>query len=91
MNKWKFKNGFTAVECLTFPLAFKAMYYEVQNKLKEGKSFGEIIKGISIVSPIKDIHGEFRKYNYTEANEMAKNAGLFNADGTLNKKSFKLN
>ena len=90
MNKlWIFRNGYTITECTSFPFAFRAMYYTVKKALEAKKPLNEIIKTMSIKSPIKDIYGNFKVYSYEEANQMARNTGLLYADGAINSKEFK--
>ena len=88
-NIWIFRNGFTITECTSFPFAFRAMYYTVKKALENKKPLNEIVKSMSIKSPIKNIHGEYKVYSYEEANAMAKNTGLLYTDGSINSKEFK--
>lgn len=88
---WIFKDGYTTrIECTSFPYAFRLMYNTIKNGVKNGKSNIELTKNMSIVSPIKDIHGDYRIYYYDDAVRMATNSGLLSADGQLNSKEFKL-
>jgi GMP synthase PP-ATPase subunit len=88
-NIWIFKNGmFAPIECTSFPYAFRRMYDTVKTELGKGKKLSDITKSMVILSPLKDIHGDNRKYTYVTAMDMAKTQGLIDADGGINKKAF---
>jgi len=89
-NLWIFRDGVSpGVQCNSFPFAFRAMFYSVRDGLKNGRKLVDMEKSMIIISPIKNIHGDKRKYSYTEATKMAKGSGLLNADGNINSKEFK--
>ena len=86
---WILKDGFTQQEFSSFPFAFRQMYYSVKQGVEKGKNLADLIKGIQIVSPLKDVHGDPRTYSYATAIMMAKDQGLLTADGSINSKEFK--
>lgn len=87
---WIFKNGNATLECTSFPYAFRTMCNTINGLVKtSGKPKQDIIKAMSIVSPMKDRLGNQMKYTYYEAVEMAKNQGLIMADGQLNSREFR--
>ena len=89
-NSWTFKDGYTEeIVCTSFPYAFRALYNAVKKGLESGRSFGEMEKKLYIVSPIRDIYGDIKSYNYDECMQKAKDSGLLTADGTINSKEFK--
>jgi hypothetical protein len=89
-NLWIFRDGVSpGIECNSFPFAFRAMFYSVKDGLKKGRKLVDMEKSMSIISPIKDIHGDRKKYSYTDATKLAKSSGLLTADGTVNSKEFK--
>lgn len=89
-NKWIFRDGVSpGIECFTFPFAFRAMFYSVKKGLETGRKLVDMEKSMVIISPIKDIHGDRKKYSYTDATKMAKESGLLTADGNINSKEFK--
>ena len=89
-NLWIFRDGVSpGVQCNSFPFAFRAMFYSVKKGLETGRKLVDMEKSMVIISPIKDIHGDKRKYSYAEASKMAKGSGLLTADGNINSKEFK--
>jgi hypothetical protein len=87
-NKWILKNGASTQEFDSFPYAFRTMYAIVK-KAVETKNSDTVIKGLSIISPQKDNHGDPRKYNYAAATQMATASGLLTPEGTINSREFK--
>jgi hypothetical protein len=87
MNKWTFKNGPSKQEFDSFPLAFRTMF-AVAKKAVETKNSGEVIKKLSIISPLNDVHGNPRKYDYAAATQMATDSDLLTPDGTINSRAF---
>ena len=89
-NSWILKDGFLPQQEFTsFPFAFRQMYQSVKREVEKGKNLTELIKGIKIISPLKDVHGDLRTYSYHAAIEMARDQGLLSADGNINSKEFK--
>ena len=87
MNKWTFKNGTSKQEFDSFPLAFQVMF-AVARKASVTKTSADVIKKLSIISPIKDAHGDPRRYDYTAATQFAKDSNLLDLNGDINKKAF---
>lgn len=86
---WKFKDGVGAVECTSFPFAFRTMYNTIQKGLKTGRAIADMERKMSIVSPHRGQRGEIQKYSYAEAMEMARTIGLLNSEGELNRREFR--
>jgi hypothetical protein len=86
---WILKDGYSQQEFSSFPFAFRTMYQSVKQRVEKGKNLSDLIKGIKIVSPLKDVHGDLRTYSYHAAIDMAKDQGLLTADGSINSKEFK--
>jgi hypothetical protein len=89
MNKWILKDGFTVTDYTSFPYAFRTMYNAVRKAKEKGLNPLETIKKMSIVSPLKDAHGDYRIYSYADAVRMAENQGLLTPAGELNSREFK--
>jgi len=87
--KWLFKDGATAVECTSFPYAFRTMFNVVKKGVEKGRKFEDMVKGMSIVSPHRDRMGDTKKYTYAEATQMAQNTGLLTSDRQINSREFK--
>ena len=87
-NKWILKNGVSTQEYDSFPLAYRVMFL-VAKKASETGKFAEISKGLSIISPVTDAHGDPRKYSYATATQMATDSGLLTPDGQINSREFK--
>jgi hypothetical protein len=88
--KWIFKDGDKAVDCTSFPFAYRTMW----NTLKKGveskaRTYEGMIKGFLIISPAKDRLGNQRTYSYAAATQMAMDQGLLTADGQINSREFK--
>lgn len=88
-HKWVFKDGLAVIDCTSFPYAFRMMHNAIKTGVEKGRKYNDMAKSMLIVSPMKDIHGAARVYNYTEASKMAVSQGLLNSDGQLNGKEFK--
>jgi hypothetical protein len=86
---WILKDGYTQQEFTSFPYAFRSMYNSVKSNLEKGKNLADLIKGIKIISPLKDVHGDPRTYSYFAAVDMAVGQGLLTMDGNINSKEFK--
>lgn len=88
---WLFKNGAESIEHTSFPYAFRTMWNTVKKETENNKnSFQDVIKKMVIISPLKDIHGDNRRYNYTAACELATTLDVLK-DGGINKKAFRDN
>jgi len=87
-NKWILKNGASTQEYDSFPYAYRVMY-AIAKKASETGKFGEVSKGLIIISPQKDLHGDPKKYSYAAATIMATDSGLLTPDGTINSREFK--
>jgi len=87
--QWILKDGNSKTEYTSFPFAFRTMYNTVRKGLEAGKTTSDITKSLKIIAPVKDVHGDFKVYNYTSAAKMATEQGLLSADGQLNSKEFK--
>ena len=87
---WIFKDGATKVECTSFPYAFRAMWNSIKKGVEGGKrTHSDMVKSMSILSPIKDAYGQAKSYDYAEAKRMAENQGLLTAEGQINSREFK--
>lgn len=86
---WIFKNGAAISEYTSFPYAYRTMWNAVRKGVEKGQRFEDITKPMSIISPIKDLHGDFKKYTYAQATTMATSQGLLTADGQINSREFK--
>jgi hypothetical protein len=86
-TKWILKNGPSTQEYDSFPLAYRVMF-AITRKASETKTSAEVIKKLSIVSPIKDAHGDPRRYSYEAATQLAQDSGLLDLNGDINKKAF---
>jgi hypothetical protein len=89
-NKWTIRDGATVIECTSFPYAFRTMFNIIKKGVeKSGRTYNDMVKQLSIVSPIKDSFGENKVYSYTAAIQMATDMGLLTSDGQINSKEFK--
>jgi len=87
MKKWILKNGVSTQEFNSFPLAYQVMF-AIARKASVTKTSADVIKKLSIISPIKDAHGDPRRYDYAAATQLAKDSGLLDLNGDINKKAF---
>ena len=62
--------------------------YAIAKKASETGKFGEVTKGMTIISPQKDAHGDLRKYNYDAATQMATDMGIL-LDGQIVSRNLK--
>jgi len=88
-NIWIFRNGVQSIECTSFPFAYRSMWYALKKNAEAGKSNSEMIKHLSIISPVKDRYGQKKVYDYDQATTMATNQGLLGTDGQINSREFK--
>ena len=88
-NIWIFRNGVQSIECTSFPFAYRAMWYALKKNAEAGKSNAEMIKHLSIISPVKNMYGQKKVYDYDEATTMATAQGLLGTDGQINSREFK--
>ena len=90
MNEtWIFKDGASQLQYASFPYAFRSMYNAVKTGVEKGRKFNDMIKQMVIIAPTKDQHGDPRRYNYTDATELAKSTGLLTPAGDINSREFK--
>jgi hypothetical protein len=89
MNTWIFKDGLAEQKHVSFPYAYRAMFNTLKKGVEGGRKYEDMIKQMSIISPMKDAHGDFRRYNYASATEMAKASGLVTAVGEINSREFR--
>jgi hypothetical protein len=87
-NTWILKNGATSTSYDSFPLAYRVMF-TIAKKAVETKNSANVIKGLSIISPIKDVHGANRVYSYDAASKFATDTGLLTPEGIINSREFK--
>ena len=87
--KWTFKDGPSQFTCDSFPIAFRMMFNVVKKGVESGRKYNDMIKQMIIIAPIKDQHGDLRRYSYTEATELAKASELLTSDGQINSRVFK--
>ena len=89
-NNWIFKDGVTSQGTYnTFPDAFKAMFNTMKRGVERGRKYNEMLKQLVIIAPTKDQHGDFRKYDYMAATELAKSSDLLTPEGIINSRVFK--
>ena len=89
-NKWILKNGVSTQEYESFPLAYRTMF-AIAKKAVQSVGSGKILGQLSIISPIKDVHGDNKKYSYAEATQLATDSDLLTSDGQINSKVFRRN
>ena len=89
MNDWIFKDGLTEQKCTSFPYAYRAMFNTLKKGVEGGRKYEDMTKNMVILSPQKDVHGDYRRYSYAAATEMAKSSGLLTPDGQINSREFK--
>lgn len=88
-NEWIFKNGTTLTSCTSFPYAYRAMFTALKKGVEQGRKHEDMVRQMSIISPMKDTHGDKRVYSYYAATSMAQNSGLLDASGQINSREFK--
>jgi len=88
-NDWIFKDGASTVSCTSFPYAYRVMYNAIKKGVETGRKYNDMVKQMIIISPQKDQHGDPRRYNYTDATELAKSSGLLTPAGEINSREFK--
>lgn len=86
--KWIVRSGIQAIECTSFPYAFRSAYNFVRKAVENNQNLSKVINGIEIVGPPNG-KGDLMRYNYAKALDLAKSMGLVLPDGTLNQKEFK--
>jgi hypothetical protein len=87
--KWLFKDGSTVTECTSFPYAYRSMWNAMRKGVEKGRKADEVVKTMSIVSPIKDRNGDTKVYSYAAATAMAQAQGLLGVDGQINSREFR--
>lgn len=87
--KWLFKDGSSVIECTSFPYAYRTMWNTLRKGVEKGRKRDDMIKQMSIISPIKDRNGDVKKYSYATATEMAQDQGLLTPDGQINSREFR--
>jgi hypothetical protein len=89
-NKWIFRDGPTAVECTSFPFAFRAMWTVAKKGVEKGRKMDDILRQMTITSPMVDRStGKPKVYSYTAATQFAKDTGVLTPDGQINSREFK--
>lgn len=89
---WIFQDGAQRIECTSFPFAFRTMWTTVKKETEKGnkgRNYVDMVRGMCIISPMKDRNGELITYCYSEACDMARSQGLLSTDGQINSKEFK--
>lgn len=86
---WIFRDGATKVECTSFPYAFRTMVNTIKKGVEKGGRKEDMVKRMSIVSPIKNRLNDTKVYSYAEAVQMADTMGLLTADGQINSREFR--
>lgn len=87
--KWQFKDGSSVTDCTSFPYAYRTMWNTVRKGVEKGRKHEDMIKQMSIISPIKDRNGDTKVYSYAEATKMAENQGLLTPEGQINSREFR--
>ena len=77
------------VECTSFPFAYRSMWNAVKKGVEKGRKFEDMIRTMSIVSPVRDRLGNIRSYSYATATQMATDQGLLTPEGQINSREFK--
>ena len=85
---WILNNNGVKSPFTSFPYAFRAMWNVVQNAIKAKKPVDGLTKAMSIQGP-PNAKNERTTYSWFTANQMAKDQGLLQLDGTLNGREFK--
>ena len=88
MNDWIFKDGVTQTKCTSFPYAYRLMFTTLKQGVEKGRKYNDMVKQMLIISPQKDNHGDPRKYDYAAATQMAKDSGLLNSEGEIDRRAF---
>jgi hypothetical protein len=90
MNEtWTFKDGASQYQCASFPYAFRQMYNTFKTGVEKGRKYNDMVKQMVIIAPTKDQHGDPRRYNYSDATDLAKSTGLLTPGGEFNSKNLK--
>lgn len=88
-NEWIFKDGPSQVGVNSFPFAYRAMFNALKKGVESGRKYNDMVKQMVIIAPTKDQHGDFRRYNYDQATELAKASDLLTPEGIINSRVFK--
>jgi len=88
-TSWTFKDGLSKVGCTSFPFAYRLMYNTLKKGVESGRKYDDMMKQLVIIAPTKDQHGDFRRYSYAAATELAKSSGLLTPTGEINSREFK--
>jgi hypothetical protein len=83
---WIFKNGAQAIDCTSFPFAFRTMFNVVRKGVADKKPVNT--KDLTILGP-KNLRGERTTYSYDKATQLATEQGLLTMDGQINSREFK--
>lgn len=83
---WIFKNGAQAVDCTSFPYAFRTMWNVVKKSITDKKPVDT--KALRIFGPINS-KGERKVYSFLEAKQLAIEQGLLTSDEQINSREFK--
>jgi hypothetical protein len=83
---WIFKNGAQAVDCTSFPYAFRTMWNVVKKGIADKKPVDT--GSLSILGP-KNSKGERESYTYFRAKMLAEAQGLLTAEEQINSREFK--
>lgn len=84
--KWIFKNGVQAIDCTSFPYAFRTMWNTVRKATADKRPVDT--KDLRIFGPLNS-KGERKIYSFFEAKQLALEQGLLTADEQINSREFK--
>jgi hypothetical protein len=65
------------------------MFNSLKKGVEQGRKYDDMVKGMVIIGPQRDAHGDLRRYSYDAATEMAKASGLLTPEGQINSREFK--
>ena len=86
--QWIFKDGLSSVSCTSFPYAYRMMYNTLKKGVESGRKYEDMMQDLRIISPQKDQHGDFRRYTYLTATELAQSSELLTPTGEINSRVF---
>ena len=88
--KWILKDGTKAIECTSFPIAYRTMYNIMRKGVESGRKSDEMSRSLSITGPIA-AGAKSATYSYSKASEKATDMGLLTPEGQINGREFKRN
>ena len=65
------------------------MFNFLKKGIEQGRKHDDMVKGMVIISPQRDIHGNLRRYSWASATQLAKDMELLTSDGEINSRAMK--